>query len=272
MRSKAGYGAVLALGIFLSALILATLLLSAMVPPSKVSSEGSGSAREAFEQKRGGLRVLVWSYYFGGSGRGAVWQRPYLYIIVDGGYSVLVKDVLFLLAQNRSSIDPVTGRLVRTYSLNRVVEPPCRMFRLDRVDRTWKTLDAFNSSVSHVAVIAEGKVYYGTVRMPNATLAYPCMPDMDRNVFDLHITTSPSSALGQVSWNVNRGTCQVTGEETGNEIKLQCSAFAIVTLSASDSQNYVFKAWRIEGVRVTDNPVTIFLDDDYTVNADFRRP
>ena len=130
MRRKAGYGAILALGIFLSALILATLLLSAMVPSSRVSSEVSGSAREAFEQKRGGLRVLVWSYYYSGPGRGAVWQRPYLYIIVDGGYSVLVKDILFLEAQNRSSIDPVTGRLVRTYSLNRVVEPPCYMLRL----------------------------------------------------------------------------------------------------------------------------------------------
>jgi hypothetical protein len=270
MRSKAGYGAILALGIFLSALILATLLLSAMVPPSRVSSESSGSAREAFEQKRGGLRVLVWSYYFSGPGRGAVWQRPYLYLVVDGGYSVLVKDVLFLLAQNRSSIDPVTGRLVKTYSLNRVAEPPCLMIRLDKVDRTWKTLDAFNSSVSHVAVVAEGKAYYGTVRMPNATLVYPCAPDMDRNSFDLHILTSPSGALGQVSWNVNRGTCTVT--TSGNQIKLQCSAFAIVTLSASDSQNHVFEAWRIEGERVTDRQVTLLLDYDYTVNADFRRP
>jgi hypothetical protein len=270
LRSKAGYGAILALGIFLSALILATLLLSAMVPPSRVSSEGSGSAREAFEQKRGGLRVLVWSYYYSGPGRGAIWQRPYLYIIIDGGYSVFVKDVLFLLAQNRSSIDPVTGTLVRTYSLNRVVEPPCYMLRLDRVDRTWKTLDTFNSSISHVAVIAEGKVYYGTVRMPNATLVYPCAPDMDRNSFDLNIVASPSTALDQVSWNVSRGTCQVA--ERSSRIKLQCSAFAIVTLSASDSQNYVFEAWRIEGERVTDRQVTLFLDDDYTVNVDFRRP
>jgi hypothetical protein len=269
LRSKAGYGAILALGIFLSALILATLLLSAMVPPSRVSSESSGSAREAFEQKRGGIRVLVWSYYFTGSS-GAVWQRPYLYLVVDGGYSVLVKDILFLEAQNRSSIDPVTGRLVKTYSLNRVAEPPCLMIRLDKVDRTWKTLDAFNSSVSHVAVVAEGKAYYGTVRMPNATLVYPCAPDMDRNSFDLHILTSPSDALGQVSWDVNRGTYTVT--TSGSEIKLTCSAFTIVTLSAADSQNYVFEAWKIEGVRVTDRQVTIVLDDDYTVNADFRRP
>jgi hypothetical protein len=270
LKSKAGYGAILALGIFLSALILVTLFLSAMVPPSRVSSEGSGSAREAFEQKRGGLRVLVWSYYFSGPGRGAIWQRPYLYIVIDGGYSVLVKDILFLEAQNRSSIDPVTGRLVRTYSLNRVVEPPCYMLRLDRVDRAWRTLDAFNRSVSHVAVIAEGKVYYGTMRMPNATLVYSCAPDRDRNAFDLHIVASPSAALDQVSWDVSRGTCQVV--ERGRQIKFQCSAFARVTLSASDSQNYVFEAWRIEGERVTDRQVTLLLDDDYTVNADFRRP
>ena len=270
MRKRAGYGAILALGIFLSALILATLLLSAMVPPSRVSSEGSGSAREAFEQKRGGLRVLVWSYYFSVPGRGAVWQRPYLYIIIDGGYSVLVKDVLFLEAQNRSSIDPVTGTLVRTYNLNRVVEPPCYMLRLDKVERAWRTLDAFNRSVSHVAVVAEGKVYYGTLREPNATMVYPCAPDMDRNSFDLHIVASPSAALDQVSWDVRRGTCQVA--ERGSQIRLQCSAFATVTLSASDSQNYVFEAWKIEGVRVTDRQVTLFLDDDYTVNADFRRP
>jgi hypothetical protein len=243
-----------------------------MVPPSRVSSEGSGSAREAFEQKRGGLRVLVWSYYYSGSGRGAVWQRPYLYLVVDGGYSVLVKNVLFLLAQNRSSIDPVTGRLVKTYSPNRVAEPPCLMIRLDKVDRTWKTLDAFNNSVSHVAVVAEGKVYYGTIRMPNATLVYSCAPDMDRNAFDLHIIASPKAALDQVSWNVNRGTCQVTEGGKDNEIKLTCSAFTIVTLSAADSQNYVFEAWKIEGVRVTDRQVTIVLDDDYTANADFRRP
>jgi len=270
MRSKAGYGAILSLGIFLSALILATLILSAMIPPSRVSSEGSGSAREAFEQKRGGIRVLVWSYYYSGPGRGAVWQRPYLYIIVDGGYSVLVKDVLFLLAQDRSSIDPVTGTLVRTYSLNRVVEPPCYMLRLDKVNHAWRTLATFNRSVSHVAVIAEGKVYYGTMRMPNATLVYPCTPDRDRNAFDLHIVASPSGALGQVSWDVNRGTCTVT--TSGNQIKLQCSAFAIVTLSASDSQDYVFEAWRIEGERITDRQVTLLLDDDYNVNADFKRP
>jgi len=269
LRSKAGYGAILALGIFLSALILATLLLSAMVPPSRVSSEGSGSAREAFEQKRGGIRVLVWSYYFRNSS-GAVWQRPYLYIVVDGGYSVLVKDILFLEAQNRSSIDPVTGRLVRTYSLNRVVEPPCYMLRLDKVNHAWRTLAAFNSSVSHVAVIAEGKVYYGTMRMPNATLVYSCTPDRDRNSFDLHIVASPSAALDQVSWDVSRGTCQVV--ERGSRIRLQCSAFARVTLSASNSQNYAFEAWRIEGERVTDRQVTFVLDDDYTVNADFRRP
>ena len=270
MRSKAGYGSILALGIFLSALILATLILSAMVPPSRVSSEGSGSAREAFEQKRGGIRVLVWSHYYSGPGRGAVWQRPYLYIIVDGGYSVLVKDVLFLLAQDRSSIDPVTGTLVRTYSLNRVVEPPCYMLRLDKVNHAWRTLATFNRSVSHVAVIAEGKVYYGTMRMPNATLVYPCTPDRDRNAFDLHIVASPSGALGQVSWDVNRGTCTVT--TSGNQIKLQCSAFAIVTLSASDSQDYVFEAWRIEGERITDRQVTLLLDDDYNVNANFKRP
>jgi hypothetical protein len=59
---------------------------------------------------------------------------------------------------------------------------------------------------------------------------------------------------------------------SGNQIKLQCSAFAIVTLSASDSQNHVFEAWRIEGERVTDRQVTLLLDYDYTVNADFRRP
>jgi hypothetical protein len=270
MRSKAGYGAILALGIFLSALILATLILSAMVPSSRVSSEGSGLARESFEQKRGGIRVLVWSYLYSGPGRGAVWQRPYLYIVIDGGYSVLVKDILFLEAQNRSSIDPVTGRLVRTYSLNRVVEPPCHMLRLDRVDRAWRTLDAFNRSVSHIAVVAEGKVYYGTMRMPNATLVYSCTPDRDRNSFDLHIVASPSAALDQVSWDVSRGTCQVV--ERGRQIKLQCSAFARVTLSASDSQNYVFEAWRIEGERVTDRQVTLFLDDDYNVNADFRNP
>jgi hypothetical protein len=106
--------------------------------------------------------------------------------------------------------------------------------------------------------------------MPNATLVYPCAPDMDRNSFDLHILTSPSGALGQVSWDVNRGTCAVT--MSGGEIKLTCSTFTIVTLSAADSQNYVFEAWRIEGVRVTDRQVTLALDDDYTVNADFRRP
>jgi hypothetical protein len=268
LRSKAGYGAILALGIFLSALILATLLLSAMVPPSRVSSEGSGSAREVFEQKRGGIRVLVWSYYFRNSS-GAVWQRPYLYIVVDGGYSVLVKDILFLEAQSRSSIDPVTGALVTTYSLNMVVEPPCYVLRLDNVERAWRTLAAFNRSVSHVAVIADGKVYYGTMRMPNATLVYSCTPDRDRDSFDLHIVASPSAALGQVSWNVSRGTCQVV--EGDSQIRLQCSAFAIVTLSASDSQDYAFEAWTIEGEMVTGRQVTIALDDDYTVNADFRR-
>jgi hypothetical protein len=270
MRSKAGYGAILALGIFLSALILATLLLSAMVPPSRVSSESSGSAREAFEQKRGGLRVLVWSYYFSGPGRGAVWQRPYLYIVVDGGYSVLVKDVLFLLAQNRSSIDPVTGTLVRTYSLNRVVEPPCYMLRLDKVDGTWKTLYAFNSSVSHVAVVADGKAYYGTVRMPNATMVYPCAPDMDRNSFDLHITVSPSEALSQVVWTINKGSCQEQ-ERRGNQIKVRCSAYSVVTLIALTTQSYAFEAWRIEGVRVTESKVSLLLDDDYTANVDFRK-
>jgi hypothetical protein len=108
------------------------------------------------------------------------------------------------------------------------------------------------------------------MRMPNATLVYSCTPDRDRNSFDLHIVASPSAALDQVSWNVGRGTCQEV--ERGNQIKLQCSAFASVTLSASDSQNYVFEAWGIEGERVTDRQVTLFLDDDYTVNADFRRP
>jgi hypothetical protein len=93
---------------------------------------------------------------------------------------------------------------------------------------------------------------------------------MDRNSFDLNIVASPSVALGQVSWNVNRGTCQVA--ERGSQIKLQCSAFTIVTLSASDSQNYAFEVWKIEGVRVTDRQVTLLLDDDYTVNADFRSP
>jgi hypothetical protein len=269
LRRRAGYGAILALGIFLTALILATLILSAMVPPSRVSSEVSGSAREAFEQKRGGLRVLVWSYYFRNSS-GAVWQRPYLYLIVEGGYSVLVKDVLLLEAQNRSSIDPITGRLVGTYRLDRVVELPCLMVRLDKVNHAWKTLGAFNRSVSHVAVVAEGKVYYGTIRVPNATLVHSCAPERDRNSFDLQIISSPSDALNQVSWNVNRGTCMVT--TLGTVISLTCSAYALVTLSASDSQNYVFEAWRIEGERVTDSRLTLALDDDYTVNADFRRP
>jgi hypothetical protein len=164
----------------------------------------------------------------------------------------------------------VTGTLVRTYSLNRVVEPPCYMLRLDKVNHAWRTLAAFNRSVSHVAVIADGKAYYGTMRMPNATLVYPCTPDRDRNAFDLHIVASPSGALGQVSWDVNRGTCTVT--TSGNQIKLQCSAFAIVTLSASDSQDYVFEAWRIEGERITDRQVTLLLDEDYNVNADFKRP
>jgi hypothetical protein len=109
------------------------------------------------------------------------------------------------------------------------------------------------------------------MRMPNATLVYSCTPDRDRdrNSFDLHIVASPSAALDQVSWDVSRGTCQAV--ERGNQIKLQCSAFARVTLSASDSQNYVFEAWRIEGERVTDRQVTLLLDDDYNVNADFRR-
>jgi hypothetical protein len=269
MRSKAGYGAILALGIFLSALILATLLLSAMVPPSRVSSEGSGLAREAFEQKRGGLRVFVWSYYFRNSS-GAVWQRPYLYIIVDGGYSVLIKDILFLEAQNRSSIDPVTGRLVRTYSLNRIVEPPCLTMRLDRVDGSWRTLAAFNRSVSHVAVIADGKAYYGTLKMPNATTVYPCMPDRDRSAFDLHITVSPSEALSQVVWTINKGSCQEQ-ERRGNQIRVRCSAHSVVTLIALTTQSYAFEAWTIEGERVTDSRITLALDDDYTANADFRR-
>jgi hypothetical protein len=270
MRSKAGYGAILALGIFLSALILATLILSAMVPPSRVSSEGSGLAREAFEQKRGGIRVLVWSYLYSGPGRGAIWQRPYLYIVIDGGYSVLVKDILFLEEQDRSSIDPVTGRLVRTYSLNRIVEPSCLMMRLDRVERAWRTLAAFNRSVSHIAVIADGKAYYGTVRMPNATMVYPCTPDMDRNSFDLHIVASPSEALSQVVWTINKGSCQEQ-ERRGNQIRVRCSAHSVVTLIALTTQSYAFEAWKIEGERVTESKVTLALDDDYTVNADFRR-
>jgi hypothetical protein len=269
MRSKAGYGAILALGIFLSALILATLILSAMVPPSRVSSESSGLAREVFEQKRGGIRVLVWSYYYPGSS-GAVWQRPYLYLIIDGGYPVLVKDILFLEAQNRSSIDPVTGRLVRTYSLNRIVEPSCLMMRLDRVDMAWRTLAAFNRSVSHVAVIADGKAYYGTIRMPNATMVYPCTPDRDRNAFDLHITVSPSEALSQVVWTINKGSCQIQ-ERRSNQIKVRCSAHSVVTLIALTTQSYAFEAWNIEGERVTESKVTLLLDDDYTANADFRK-
>jgi hypothetical protein len=269
MRSKAGYGAILALGIFLSALILATLILSAMVPPSRVSSESSGLARESFEQKRGGIRVLVWSYYFIGSS-GAVWQRPYLYIIIDGGYSVLVKDILFLEAQNRSSIDPVTGRLVMTYSLNRIVEPSCLIMRLDKVERAWRTLAAFNRSVSHVAVITDGKAYYGTVKMPNATMVYPCTPDRDRDSFDLHIVASPSEALSQVVWTINKGSCQEQ-ERRGNQIKVRCSAYSVVTLIALTTQSYAFEAWRIEGERVTESKVTLALDDDYTVNADFRK-
>jgi len=269
MRSKAGYGAILALGIFLSALILATLILSAMVPPSRVSSESSGLARESFEQKRGGVRVLVWSYYFTGSS-GAVWQRPYLYLIIDGGYPVLVKDILFLEAQNRSSIDPVTGRLVRTYSLNRVVEPSCLIMRLDRVERSWRTLAAFNRSVSHVAVIADDKAYYGTVKMPNATTVYPCTPDRDRNSFDLHIVASPSEALSQVVWTINKGSCQEQ-ERRGNQIRVRCSAHSVVTLIALTTQSYAFEAWKIEGERVTESKVTLLLDDDYTANADFRK-
>jgi hypothetical protein len=268
LRRRAGYGAILALGIFLSALILATLILSAMVPPSRFSSEGSGSAREAFEQKRGGLRVLVWSYYF--SGGGGVWQRPYLYLVVEGGYPVVVKDILFLEARDRSSIDPVTGRLVEVYSLNRVVEPSCLMLRLDRIDRSWRTLNAFNRSATHVAVVAEGKVYYGTIKMPNATLVFTCTPERDRNTFDLHITASPSDALGQVVWTIKKGTCQEL--ERGNQIKIRCSAYSVVTLIALTTQNYVFEAWRIEGERVTDSKVTLVLDDDYTANVDFRRP
>jgi hypothetical protein len=241
-----------------------------MVPSSRVSSEGSGLARESFEQKRGGIRVLVWSYYFSGPGRGAVWQRPYLYLIIDGGYPVSVKDILFLEAQNRSSIDPVTGRLVRSYSLNRIVEPFCLVMRLDKVDSAWRTLAAFNRSVTHVAVIADGKAYYGTIREPNATLVYPCTPDRDRNSFDLHIVASPSEALSQVVWTINKGSCQEQ-ERRGNQIKVRCSAYSVVTLIALTTQSYAFEAWMIEGERVTDSRITLALDDDYTVNANFRR-
>jgi len=269
VRGRRGYGSVLALGVFLSGLVLATLLLSALAPAMRVSSEASGSAKNVHEQKREGLRVFVWTYFFPhGGGR---WQRPYLYLVVEGGYPVLVKDVIFLEAENRSSIDPVTGRIVRSYRLDRAVEPPCLMVRLDRVDRGWRTLEAFNRSVSHVAVVAEGKVYYGTVRMPNVTLAYPCAPDRDRNAFDLHIVASPAEALDQVSWTTLRGSCMIVERSRGNQVKLQCSAYSVVRLSASDSRNYVFEEWNVEGNRAMEETLTLVLDDDYTVNAIFRR-
>jgi hypothetical protein len=268
LRSKAGYGAILALGIFLSALILATLLLSAMVPPSRVSAEGFGSAREAFEQKRGGLRVLVWSYYYG-SESGGVWQRPYLYLVVEGGFSVLVRDVLFLRAQNRLSIDPVTGQLVREYRLDRVIEPPCLMIRLDKLNHAWKTLGAFNRSVTHVAVVSEGKAYYGTIRRPNATLAYACVPDVSGGSSELRIIATPATLINQTSWRVERGICQLV--ERGNQIRLRCAAYSVVVLVASDTNEYVFEEWEIEGESVKSRQVTIALDDDYDVKARFRR-
>jgi hypothetical protein len=268
LRSKAGYGAILALGIFLSALILATFILLAMVPSSRVSSEASGSAREAFEQKREGLRVFVWSYYYG-SGSGGVWQRPYLYLVAEGGFSALVRDVLFLRAQNRLAIDPVTGQLVREYRLDRVVEPPCLMIRLDKLNHAWKTIAAFNRSVTHVSVVSEGKAYYGTLRRPNATLAYACVPDVSRNSSDLRIIATQAVAINQTSWRVVKGICQLV--ERHNQIRLRCAAYSVVELVASDTNEYVFEEWEIEGESVKSRQVTIALDDDYDVKARFRR-
>lgn len=268
-RAKAGYGAVLALGLFLSALVLSAMLLSVMLSAYRVSQEGVATSREQHEVKREGLRVLVWSYYFPAShGR---FSRPYLYLVVEGGYAVRVREVLFLLAANRSQIDPYTGALVARVQLDRVVEPPCLMIRLWKPPVTrWRTLADFNRSVSHVAVVtAEGKVYYGTMRMPNATLAYPCQPDPDRNAFDLHLVVTPAAATGQVSWQVVRGTC--AQQRSGNQYKLTCSAYAVIRLKATDSSQYVFDGWNIEGEKVNEREITLVLDDDYTVNARFNK-
>jgi len=236
-----------------------------------VASQGSELGREAHEKKREGLRVYVWTYYFPGPGRGMRWQQPYIYISIEGGYAVRVRDILVLEAENRSAVEPVTGRLVASYRVDRTIEPPCHMISLRRLNNAWRTLAAFNRSASHVAVVTwEGKTYYGAIRMPNATLAYPCAPDSDRNSFDLHIIGTPEGTLSLVSWQALRGSC--TAERRGNQLKLSCSAFAAVRLNATDSSSYVFERWNIEGVEHGERSVVIVLDQDYTANARFRRP
>jgi hypothetical protein len=267
MRRRAGYGAILALGIFLAALMLAALFLSALSPQALVATQGSAAGREAHERKRESLRIYVWSYYFPGPGRR--WQQPYIYVAVEGGYAVRIREILLLEAENRSAIDPVTGRLVARYAIDRIVEPPCLMISLRKLDNNWRSLAALNSSVSHAAVVTwEGKTYYGGIRMPNATLAYPCAPDPDRNSFDLHVVPTPAAANSLVSWRAIRGSC--TSQWSGNELKITCSAYAVVELSASDGGGYAFEEWVVEGERTDDRTITIAMDSDYTANAKFK--
>jgi hypothetical protein len=235
-----------------------------------VAGQGSAGGREAHEKKREGVRIYVWSYYFPGPGRGQRWQSPYVYVAVEGGYAVRIREILLLEAENRSAIDPVTGRLVARYPVGRTIEPPCQMINLRRLDNSWRSVAALNRSVSHVAVVTwEGKTYYGGIKMPNATFAYPCAPDIDRNSFDLHVTATPATANSLVSWRVVRGNCD--SEWRGNQLKIICSAYAVLELSASDGGGYIFEEWVIEGERTDDRTITIVLDSDYTANARFAR-
>jgi len=267
LRRRAGYGAILALGIFLTALILAALFLSAFSSQTHVASQGSAAGREAHEKKRENLRVYVWSYYF--PGRGMRWQQPYIYVAVEGGYAVRIREIILLEAENRSAIDPVTGSLVARYAVDRVIEPPCLMISLRRLDNRWRSLAELNESVSHIAVVTwEGKTYYGGVRMPNATLAYACAPDLDRNSFDLLLVPTPAAAKDLASWKPLRGSC--TSIWNGSELKITCSAYSIVELSATDGGGYTFNEWVIEGDRTKERTITIVVDSDYIINAKFR--
>lgn len=258
-RAKAGVpGSVLAIGLMLVALLAIGGLLATYSLSSSIIEEGGERARKEFDRKREGLRVYISNAFFAppGGPRSVRWGSPWLYIIVDGGYAVSLKSLLFLVADASQTSN------ILVFQLNKTIEPPCVAINLRKIDNRWKSLEDLNKSITHVAVVtSSGKVYYSTIGTPPLTAIYPCIYDIDRNAFDVKVQASPANAMDRIFYEVVKGSC--TESRQGNRLALRCSDFAIVKLWAP------VLYWQVEGVKTEDNPLYLFLIEDYNVVAKF---
>lgn len=269
-KAKLGVaGAVAAAMIGILAVLTAFLIAELALIYQKYGLAATQRIREGHEKERELLKIYYTEYHpliaaALGQARGnastvsSTSGSGFYTLIVGHGYPIGLKYALLVDKESRA--------VKESKPLDMVVEPPCTIIKAMDIGFN-KT---GNETVSFIS--SNGRIYQALDEPPNMAEVIPCVSGNgnDGNSFDLKVEITPPQALNQVSVEIIVGACSYQQTPGGNQIRLDdCPPFTVVQLTATDSDEYSFRYWQVEGKKYDSKELYVLLDEDFNIIAKF---